>query len=756
MNRNVQHSPALPFEQLNLVSTFDLLELLWRRKEILAVTTAAAIVIGLLYYVQAVRVYESSADVLLVQKRPEVVTGDQRYESSFEDYVVTHLALVVSPLIIERAIETSDLGSLKTFEWVDPEEYDLAEVIGEQLTVTGGPRDLGDNADRILTLSFQGTEPEECPVVVEAVLNAYKTFLGEIYEGMSEDTMKLIEEARGLLQNDLQAQEEAYVQFRQASPLVTRGTDEVNPLQDRLTTIETQRSDLLIRRAEIEGQLQTIRNAKQVGYDNERLLALVTDLRSHATSPDDPANVPTTLNNQLFQLTDQEQQLLEHFGPNHPHVATLRQRIAATRQLLALPTTAYMQEPGEMLPDTGNAAENFVKLYEQYLAQELDHITISERLLTELYQRQHAVAKELSGYQLRDETFRRNMDRTQQLYDGVISQLQEASLIKGYGGFEARVIADPLEGEKISPAGRIVLPVATLAGMCLGLLLVVVAEIKDKSFRSSREIQTRLGLPVIAEIPRFTAAGSEQGDALDSDGELDQMLCAYFQPRSAQTEAVRNLRTALLFTQRHGECRIIQLTSPSPDDGTSTIAANLAVSVAQLGRRVLLIDADLHRPRQHRMFGIDTERVRSAFTSSQPAGAAAVTTPIDNLSLLPADALRIASREVFASPQFGQLLASAREQYDVVLIDTEPLLAVSDPRVIASQVDGVLLALRPTKDSRWRAERAKEMLDAIDVQPIGVVVNGVGGPSAKAYRDDLNGYDRDYAELENVATSQIV
>ncbi len=747
MNRDLQPTSTPSFERLGLTSTIDLLDLLWRRKRILAATAVVGILIGLIYYAQATRTYESHADVLIVQKRPEVVTGNQRYESGFEDYVTTHLTLIKSRLIIERAIEARDLGSLKTFAWVDPEEYDLAEVISEQLTVTGGPRDLGDNADRIMTLGFEGTEPEECPIVVEAVLNAYKAFLGEIYEGMSEDTMKLIEEARSLLQNDLQTQEEAYTQFRQESPLVSRGTDEVNPLQDRLTTIETQRSELLIRRAEFEGQLQTIQNAQNGDFDSRQLIALVTDLRGRATTGDASTNVPATLNSQLVQLADQEQQLLEHFGPNHPHVATMRQRIAATRQILALPTTSYMQEPGETgEPGTESDADP-VKLYREFLEQELESIKISEQLLTELYQREHEVAKELSGYQLKDETFRRNMDRTQQLYDGVISQLQDASLIRGYGGFEARVIANPLLGEKVSPSGKIVLPVSLFAGFCVGFLMAVVAELKDKSFHSRREIQTRLGLSVLAQIPWFEAMGDAERDTADKeakhDAKFDRMLCVYFHPRSPQTEAFRNLRTSLLFNHRHEACRLIQLTSPGPDDGASTIAANLAVSIAQLDKRVLLIDANPHRPRQLQIFGIDPEAAGSStFTAGRPLSEAIQQTAIDNLWLLPVGLLVTDGSELFASAQFTKFLTSVREEYDVVLIDTEPLLAVSDSCVVASQVDGVVMALRPTKDSRWRAERAKEVLDGIGVQPLGLVVNGVGGTDARAYRDESSDYEQ--------------
>jgi uncharacterized protein involved in exopolysaccharide biosynthesis len=243
-----RESGTSPPEGRHIVSTLDLLELIWRWKRLVAFSVVAALAAGGLYYYTSAEVFESTADVLLVQKRPEVVTRDQNYESGFEDYVSTNLAVIVSELIVERAIESASLHSLGTFSDIGPEE-DLAAVIIGQLEATSGPRNLGDSADHIMMLSFQGPIPEDCPIVVNAVLEAYKAFLDEIYRDMSDNAMTLIDQARGLLQNDLQVQEDKYIQFRQQSPLVSRGVDEVNPLQDRLAAIQSQRSELLIRAA---------------------------------------------------------------------------------------------------------------------------------------------------------------------------------------------------------------------------------------------------------------------------------------------------------------------------------------------------------------------------------------------------------------------------------------------------------------------------------------------------------------------------
>jgi capsular exopolysaccharide synthesis family protein len=580
-----------------------------------------------------------------------------------------------------------------------------------------------------MKLAFQGTIPEECPVIVRAILDSYRVFLDETYRGMSNETLRLIGEARDLLHNDLQRNEDAYIQFRQESPLVARGTDEVNPLQDRLAAIETRRTDLLLRRAEIEGQLKSLEAAAERGYDTNQITAFVTSLRNELSATGATSS-PSALDGQLVALTDRERQLLEHFGPNHPHVVALRDRIEAVRQMQALPTGARgsQNDDGHWRADSQPSA--IVDHYVAYLKHDLDWINTSENLLSELYQKEHGLAQELSGYQLRDERFRRTIDLTQELYEGVIGQLQQASLVKDFGGFDALVIADPELGEKVSPRGRIVVPLAGLLGGFVGMALAVVAEMRDKSFRSRREIQSLLGLRVFAEVPSVeTSLSLHRADSESED--VSSLLWAHTEPDSPQSEAIRILRTTLLYNPSAAKRRVLQLTSPSLDDGMSVIAGNLAVSIAQLGHHVLLIDTNIYQPQQDQLFGVPRiPGLTSVVRLNEDMANAIHETKIKGLSILPAGTLEGDVSELFTSVRFAELMGKLREQFDYILVDTAPLLVRSDGCVIASQVDGVLLGFRPTKDSRERVERATEILATTGIQPIGAVVNGIGNTAA--------------------------
>src|SRR5262249_3935934 len=158
------------------------------------------------------------------------------------------------------------------------------------------------------------------------------------------------------------------------------------------------------------------------------------------------------------------------------------------------------------------------------------------------------------------------------------------------------------------------------------------ADMTDRSFRSPEEIRRRLGLPVVAHVPIFEAKGVPSGP----DGVmLDRSLAIYHRPKSGEAEAYRSLRTALYFTT-HGEVnKVIQATSPNKGDGKSTIAANLAVAIAQSGKRVVLVDGDLRRPRVHELFGVTTDvGLGPVIAGGAPLSAALSDSGIERLSLL--------------------------------------------------------------------------------------------------------------------------
>ena len=216
---------------------------------------------------------------------------------------------------------------------------------------------------------------------------------------------------------------------------------------------------------------------------------------------------------------------------------------------------------------------------------------------------------------------------------------------------------------------------------------------------------------------------------------MEPVIVTHLRPKSVEAEAYRGVRTQLYFSTQGAGHQVIQITSPNPGDGKSTLAANLAVSIAQSGKRVILMDCDFRKPRVHKIFHIDKPDVGLAavITGDCDLGTAIRTSEIENLFILPCGPRPQNPAELLTSPEFQTVIDQLRALYDFVIIDTPPVLAVSDPAVVAPRVDGVLLVFRMTKKARPTAERAREQLAALGANVLGVIVNGTGRSKEDGY-----------------------
>jgi len=187
-------------------------------------------------------------------------------------------------------------------------------------------------------------------------------------------------------------------------------------------------------------------------------------------------------------------------------------------------------------------------------------------------------------------------------------------------------------------------------------------------------------------------------------------------------------------SQKEGH-RVIQVTSPIGADGKTTLTANLALSIAQAGMKCIVLDADFRKPKLHKLFGVSNEvGLASVIASGADLEDCIQQCDAPGLSVLPCGSLPPNPAELLMAPRFREVLDVLREAYDYVLIDSPPLLAVTDPGIIAPRVDAVLLVLRVGQNNRASAKRAKEILASLGAKLLGVVVNGMGGRGKhKAY-----------------------
>ena len=237
----------------------SMLEVAWCRKSLIGLATVFGLGLGVLFYTQATPQYQSKAQILIVKKRPDSFTGIDTRNLAIEDYVGTHKTLIESPTIINGAIQKRNLAKLECFT----DKEDLTELIQKSLTVrrnlTGNAAGANSpNNNHVLDLAFRTTNPVEATAVLDAIIESYKDYLEETYRVIGDDMLKLITQARDVLQQDLKNQDTAYRKFRQEAPLLLSQKQQDGPsvTQQRLSGIESKRSALLVRRAEIQGYLK--------------------------------------------------------------------------------------------------------------------------------------------------------------------------------------------------------------------------------------------------------------------------------------------------------------------------------------------------------------------------------------------------------------------------------------------------------------------------------------------------------------------
>jgi len=204
---------------------------------------------------------------------------------------------------------------------------------------------------------------------------------------------------------------------------------------------------------------------------------------------------------------------------------------------------------------------------------------------------------------------------------------------------------------------------------------------------------------------------------------LHERLISHFDPHSPEAEAYRTLRTNLQFSMLDGELHTLVITSSGPGEGKSTTAANLAITLAQTGRAVLLCDCDLRRPSQHQIFGVPNTAGLTSLLLDARLSDTVQDTGIEHLRLMTSGPIPPNPSELLESKRMEQVVRELASTCDIVIFDTPPIGAVTDAALLASRVDGVVLVVSSGQTPRDQAKRAKALLDKVKARVLGVVIN---------------------------------
>jgi polysaccharide biosynthesis transport protein len=258
--------------------------------------------------------------------------------------------------------------------------------------------------------------------------------------------------------------------------------------------------------------------------------------------------------------------------------------------------------------------------------------------------------------------------------------------------------------------------VALCMGLFVGVGLSWRQEWKNQPLRSPEEISSLLDLPVLGVIPAM---------AFRRQTPILRGRKVHLQPDSREAEAFRMVRTTLFYQAPSAEVKTILITSPVLGEGKSTVISNLAISIAQAGQTVVVVDADLRRPMQHVLFGIrdQTKGLASVLAGKLSLEQAIQRTNIENLSVLPCGPILDNPAELIGHESFTRIMRQLAERYDRVLVDSPPVAVVTDSQILATRCDTTVLVLRAHKSTRKVSLQAHNTLVNLDARILGVIIN---------------------------------
>lgn len=709
-------------------ATGSLLGVAWRYKWLILLLTLVGLGLGYLDFLRRPPVYQSRAEILVTKRRP-VFPGESHNPQDYKPIYDDTLEVVLrSPSIVEEAIRIGELNSRPSLR-----ENALAKIT-MGLTIAGAAGNDGD----VVVLSYESEDRSDCKPVLDALIAAYEDHVKKTYEDVSAETRRLINDAHDSLLKEIDDLEEQIQQHLMNSPLLVTKEGTTNVHEARLTAIEQSRAALVLRISQIKAKIQGFQEAIERGSSRDALRMLAASMSS--TSPQDPkvvANNP--IDRELFPLLLEEQSLLEKYGADHPLVVSIRRRIELTRKLLT--------EDQEKARGGADVAErDIIAVYLEALHEEQNIAEQELARYNELFEQEQLEARKLIADHEKYASLRANLGRKERLFDAIVRRLEEIDLLNGATGVKVQKITPPGPGFQIKPVLAQSLALGGIGGFLLALGLTYLLNSADKRFRSPEDVHSELGVPVVGHVPVLDI-DPERAPRLPDHPDVSPHIMTQYMPRGRAAEAYRAVRTALYFSARGTNNRLIQITSPSPGDGKSTLAANLAAAIAESGKRVLLVDGDFRRPRVHKYYKVDDSiGLASVIEGEAELSDAIRSTSIKNLDVLPCGPRPKNPSELLTSERFAALLDMLRQKYDIVILDSPPVLAVTDPVAIAPRVDGIFVVMRLTKSARSNIRRAMETLDAVGARVIGVVVNGIGSAGAAgqyAGRVGRYGY-RDY------------
>ncbi len=662
----------------------------WRtvRKRLWTLITAFSLIVGSVTLITLLMppVYQATAS-LQIDAQPQGNTslaafgtyGSGQYLSDQEYYFTQHKKL--RSRVQARAVsERLDLANHPDFAELESDEVVdvlLASIDIEPIAKTRLVRIYIDGGNREFAAQL-------CQTWAEVFV---RRNMDEINQGV-QDSLSWLGREVTRSEEDFRGSEQRLLDFRRAHNKIALSSQEegnllVQQLEELARKHALAQADRAQRQAEYDNLLAATRGRK-----NLQRLSLLVD------SP-----LMASLRDKHSILQEERKADLDRYLPTAPQMGALNGRLAEVEAQIMGEVSSELSRRQSMLGQAAGA--------ETLLQAAIEKLTQS--------------ALESNGEEAEYNLLRREVDSRSALYKQLIDRMQEMDVTSSLKENNVRII-DPAEAtdKPVEPNYVRNIGVAILAGLLAGVSLALFFDYMDTTIKTREEVEA-LGLPFLGIIPSVPGL---VGDGWEVARE--RYLYSLNYPKSAFAEFCRNIRTTVNFTAREDgqPPKRLLITSAGPREGKTTSSINLGITFASTGRRVALVDADLRRPSLHHAFGLANDVGFSTLVSgASTVEEVAQFTAQDGLFIIPSGPRPPNPAELLGSPQCRAALDLLNQHFDLVIIDSPPVVAVTDAVVLANEVDGVILVIKSFKVAKDLALQAKRQLVDVEARMIGVILN---------------------------------
>lgn len=674
---------------------------LWRYRWLVPAMAALVVLAATVWVVRQPRVYQASAS-LEYDPNPSKPLGATIEDSTssynywdLQEFYETQNYILRSRTLAQKVARKLALNTDASF--MGPARLD-----GEPFTVEDAASRLMAALEvdqvrdtRVVVVSIRDTDPARAQLLANTYVDTYIDKSLEDRLGTSVTALDWLNSQVTNLKQELDSSELALYKFREEHHSLSASLSErqkliAGQLQNYSDALTDQRTKIVQTRA----RLEVVREQ----------LAESPDLLSIRVGP---LATDTSISDLRQRYREAEAELLRltvTYGENHPEVRGVQANLDALRAQLTAHAAAITAG----------------------IESELRELERAEAGLQGALNQVNQQGLELSLQEIEYSRLDRERSSRAALYETVLERAAETNLMRALRVASARVLDRALKPvNPVSPRIRFVIMLSVVAGLAAGVAVALLLARLDNKVRTGADIEMR-GVTVLGVLPGVDSdAAPAKRKARREREDASRDLVVHLQPKSSIAECCRTLRTNITFQSADHPLRTIAVTSAMPKEGKTTVSLSLAITLAQSGRRVLLVDTDLRRPRLHRTFGVSNGvGITSVLAGQTSLGDAMQRTEVEGLTLLPCGPLPPNPSELLHTNRFAQLVEDVRQAFDVVVFDSPPLGAVTDPAIIAPQVDGTLVVARARSTSRASLDAALRQLRAVNARIIGAVLNG--------------------------------